>query len=77
VAARRFFVLCGVDVLFAGLKPREVMPMAHTDQADAELRYGRPLAGLNPSPTSDRMDTHKRAPVLPPVHVVEGVIMLL
>jgi hypothetical protein len=63
--------------MLAGFKPRQMMAMAYADQANAEFRYGRPLTGLNPSPPSDGVDAYQCAPVLPPVHVVEGIIMLL
>jgi hypothetical protein len=71
------FRLCGFVGVLAGLKPGEMMPVANADQANAEFRYGRPLTGPNPSPPSDRVDTQQCAPVLPPVNMVEGVIMLL
>jgi hypothetical protein len=65
-----------VVVMLAGLKPRQVMAMADADQLGSELGDYRAAPGFCFPPCGGRRHAGQRAPVAPPVDMVEGVIML-
>jgi hypothetical protein len=77
LAERRRFSCGFVVVLLAGLKPRQMMPMAHANQLFGELRYDGTSAGLGLTPRCRGRHSSQRAPVAPPVYMVERVVGLL